>query len=178
MNRSIVAAVVTVTTSILAPAVMASGVYQAAGFGYAPEGGMLLAQSMTEQEGGMETTAHEHEAASGADDVAGSGDAPVSQRSEAQMEVEGEAPTTGPAPAGTMGGGMARPGAMGGGSRMGRMMHGGSGMRGGGHGMMQGGGGMKGGMRGRHEDVVARLERIERRQIIIETMLRELLLGR
>jgi len=63
---------------------------------------------------------------------------------------------------------------MGGRGMMG-MMHGGDeqeGMMGGG--MMHGGRGMM----GRHEDVLDRLERIERRQIIIETMLRELLLGR
>ena len=81
--------------------------------------------------------------------------------------------------------GMMGQGMMGRGGMMG-MMHGGSdqgGMRGGrgmGHGMMAGGrmhGGGKG-MMGRHQDVLDRLQRIERRQVMIETMLRELLLGR
>jgi hypothetical protein len=36
----------------------------------------------------------------------------------------------------------------------------------------------KGMMHGHHQDVLDRLDRIEKRQILMETMLRELLLGR
>jgi hypothetical protein len=148
---------VSVTMGMFAPAAMASGAYQAAGYGYTPEGDILLAQAMAEQEGSMGTTSHEHEASSGAEDVSGSGGAPIGEEPGAQAKAEGEVSATGSAPAGMMGG----RGMMG-------MMHGGG----------QQGGMMGRGMMGRHEDVLDRLERIERRQIIIETMLRELLLGR
>ena len=49
-----------------------------------------------------------------------------------------------------------------------------------GHGMKHGGHGGRGhGMKhGHHQDVLKRLDRIEKRQILIETMLRELLLSR
>jgi hypothetical protein len=127
MKRSTVAALVTVSMGMLAPAAMASGMHEAAGSGYAPGGEVLLAQAMTEQEGGMGTAGHEHEAASGEEDVSGSGAAPVSQGSNAQAEAEGEAPAMGPAPAGTMGGGMMGSGAMGAGPGMGTMMPGGGG---------------------------------------------------
>jgi hypothetical protein len=192
MKRSTVAALVTVSMGMLAPAAMASGVHEGAGSGYAPEDGVLLAQAMTEQEGGMGTTGHEHEAVSGEEAV--SGGVPVSPGSAAHGVVEGQAPATGPAPAGMMGGGMTGPGAMGAGPGMGTMMPGGGGGPMGGRGMMPGrsggmmggrgmmhggGGGMRGGrgMMGHRQDVLDRLERIERRQIIIETMLRELLFG-
>jgi hypothetical protein len=181
---------VSVTMGMFAPAAMASGAYQAAGYGYTPEGDILLAQAMAEQEGSMGTTSHEHEASSGAEDVSGSGGAPIGEEPGAQAKAEGEVSATGSAPAGMMGGrGMM--GMMHGGGQQGGMMGrgmmaggGGGGMMGGRGmmGMMRGGGqqgGMMGrGMMGRHEDVLDRLERIERRQIIIETMLRELLLGR
>lgn len=74
----------------------------------------------------------------------------------------------------------ARRGGMGGGGMGGRGGHGGGGHGGGGHGGMgggHGGGGMKA-MMAKHEELMAQLERIERRQILMETMLRELLLGR
>ena len=61
---------------------------------------------------------------------------------------------------GMMGRGMMERGGMMGGRGMMGMMHGG-----------------RGGMMGHHQDVLDRLERIERRQVVIETMLRELLLG-
>jgi hypothetical protein len=185
MKRNTVAAMVTVTMGMFAPAAMASGAYQAAGYGYTPEGDIQLALATAEQEGSMGTTSHEHEASSGAEDVAGAGGAPIGEEPGAQAEAEGEVSATGSAPAGMMGGGMSGPAAMGGAPGMGRMMPGGGGGMMGGRGMMgmmhgggQQGGMMGRGMMGRHEDVLDRLERIERRQIIIETMLRELLLGR
>ena len=59
---------------------------------------------------------------------------------------------------------------------------GGMGGMGGGHGGGKGGmggghGGGMGGMGGHHQDVLSRLDRIEKRQILIETMLRQMLLN-
>jgi len=89
---------------------------------------------------------------------------------------EGQETTEGSAEA--AGGGM-----MQGGGMMGKgMTHGGQGggMMGKGMGHGGKGGGMmgKGMMHGHHQDVLDRLDRIEKRQILMETMLRELLLGR
>jgi len=77
---------------------------------------------------------------------------------------EGQETTEGSAEA--AGGGMMQ-GDQGGGMMGKGMMHGGK------------GGGMmgKGMMHGHHQDVLDRLDRIEKRQILMETMLREILLG-
>ena len=69
-----------------------------------------------------------------------------------------------------------------GGGMMGKgMMHGGHGGGGMGKGSMHEGhgGGKKGKrmMHGHHQEVLDRLDRIEKRQILMETMLREILLG-
>ena len=72
------------------------------------------------------------------------------------------------------GGGMGR---MGKGGGMGGMK-GGHGSMGGGHGGMGGGHGGMDGMQGHRAEMMSRLDRIETRQILIETMLREMLLSR
>jgi hypothetical protein len=66
------------------------------------------------------------------------------------------------------------------GGGMGRMGKGRGGMGGmeGGHGSTGGGHGGMGGMQGHRAEMMSRLDRIEMRQILIETMLREMLLSR
>jgi hypothetical protein len=66
------------------------------------------------------------------------------------------------------------------GGGMGQMGKGRGGMGGmdGGHGRMGGGHGGMGGMQGHRAEMMSRLDRIEMRQILIETMLREMLLSR
>lgn len=136
-------------------------VFLVSGAAVADAGGpIVLAQGGHDHHAGMDHSVHE---------------APESEADDADaaMTTGAKGKTCGKSGmSGGHGGGKGGMGGMGGGHG------GGKGGMSSGHGGGNGGmGGGHGGMGGHHQDVLSRLDRIEKRQILIETMLREMLLN-